>query len=314
MSFQVDVFAYGMVLFEMLSQRSPFDDVEALKRNHEVREGKRPALQAKETRTLIQMQDVMRMCWEKEPENRPTMSQIVEWIRAPEFERLRAEIALGGVRTISCACVCRILPEYEADNASEELYSPQGAGAGGLHSLDEDLPSISEVDGGEEGEGMFDSLIRAYGGSNTDLPSGGASIDLIVPNMLPSISMDSVCIETVEGTKISNEGEDIYQFIPNKLRKGSTHKKRRLGSHSRVLRDRMERKEPEEEAASASVSYGDHVGGAKKFEPYTQIWMCGRDQRKGSLQIFTYNDGIPGSYVRNALGSCSLYIMNASYT
>ena len=33
-------------------------------------------------------------------------------------------------------------------------------------------------------------------------------------------------------------------------------------------------------------------------EPYTQIWICGRDQRKGLLQIFTYYDGQAGSYVR----------------
>ena len=37
------------------------------------------------------------------------MSQIQEWIDAPEFELLRAEINLkDNVTIISCACVCRI--------------------------------------------------------------------------------------------------------------------------------------------------------------------------------------------------------------
>jgi len=35
----------------------------------------------------------------------------------------------------------------------------------------------------------------------------------------------------------------------------------------------------------------------QELEPYTQIWLCGRDQRKGLLQIFTYYDGQAGSYV-----------------
>ena len=102
-----------MVLYELLSQHSPFDNIQPMKRNVKVNGGCRPTLQAKETRSLILLQDTMELCWEQEPENRPKMSQVSDWIQAPEFARLRAEISLREVKSISCACVCRILPEYE---------------------------------------------------------------------------------------------------------------------------------------------------------------------------------------------------------
>ena len=39
---QVDVFAYGMTLYEIISLQAPFHKQEGMKRNHEVRAGKRP--------------------------------------------------------------------------------------------------------------------------------------------------------------------------------------------------------------------------------------------------------------------------------
>lgn len=118
---QVDVFALGMTFYEMLSQKTPFDNIHPhVKRNQEVRNKHRPIPSAKETRSLILFQDLMALCWDHDPENRPTTKQIVDWVDAPEFERLRAQISLNGVKSISCACVCRILPENE-----EEVLFPQ---------------------------------------------------------------------------------------------------------------------------------------------------------------------------------------------
>ena len=36
---------------------------------------------------------------------------------------------------------------------------------------------------------------------------------------------------------------------------------------------------------------------AYEFKPYTQIWLGGRGDRKGVLQVFTYNDGHAGHFV-----------------
>jgi len=292
--FQVDVFAYGMVVYELLSQRSPYDDVQpALKRNNEVREGQRPKLQAKETRSLIQLQELMRLCWDKEPELRPKMSQVVEWIRAPELERLRMEVALQEVKSISCACVCRILPEYEpqAGHASARWGKSYGVNNGfGL---------MDSLDLSEHIAGMEDP----YGSDNE---GSGGGISIVVQNMLPSTSMYSQCIESAEGKKISNEGEDIYKFSKSRRmstkqrrqRKGSTSHKEKGGALTDSGSSWAQQSHEERSGSGGSGGVGSGFGsGNNMFDPYTQIWMCGRDQRKGMLQIFTYNDGLPGYYV-----------------
>ena len=259
-----------MVLYELLSQRSPFDNVQPqLKRNHEVRDGHRPSLHAKETRSLVFLQELMMMCWEQEPDNRPQMNQVVKWIQAPEFERLRAEITLNDVKSISCACVCRILPQHEI----QEHTSPF---RGKEKTFYNDLIDFETLQKHQLDEiGTLDSLIEELERVN---PQNGkesdASIDLILPNMLPSVSMESVCIENAKGDRFMNDGEDVYQFLPTRARKGSIRNQRKSENFT-----------------------GGPDSEKKGFDPYTQIWMCGRDQRKGMLQIFTYNDGHPGHYV-----------------
>ena len=119
----MDVFAYGMTLYELLSFRSPFDNVPLHKRNFEIHEKQRPAIQARETRSLVLFIDLMAMCWNQEPEDRPNMSQVRKWIESPEFEKLRTEVDLQYVKSISCACVCRILPQNEEQYVATSIHT-----------------------------------------------------------------------------------------------------------------------------------------------------------------------------------------------
>ena len=43
---QVDVFAYGMILYELITLQVPFNNFNPQKRNHAVRDGKRPPIGA----------------------------------------------------------------------------------------------------------------------------------------------------------------------------------------------------------------------------------------------------------------------------
>ena len=116
----MDVFAFGMTLYELLSQKVPFHDIDpAIKRNHEVIDKQRPLLKAKETRSLVLLQKLMQMCWSHSAEERPRMEQVCEWASSDEFERLRAEINLKDVASISCACVVRITPDNEKQSNTE---------------------------------------------------------------------------------------------------------------------------------------------------------------------------------------------------
>ena len=243
----MDVFAFGMTLFELLSYRPPFGDVlPAVKRNHEIRDKQRPVLKAKETRSLVLLQDLMTMCWDHESDERPRMRQVYEWASAPEFERLRAEINLKDVSSTSCACVCRVSPENEDDY-------PQcnGSKFNIGHIQDEDV--FYDMD--ESIDYMHDVMMNGIGPAPL---IGNSMPSLSQRNILPSVSEDSGNIEHSEG------------HLPIATPK------------------------------SVVVADGEDEGEGdvqQELEPYTQIWLCGRDQRKGLLQIFTYYDGQAGSYV-----------------
>ena len=56
----------------------------------------------------------MEKCWDPEPNNRPSMSQVLQWTESIEFESLRVDSNLAQVTAISTACVSRIDPEFDS--------------------------------------------------------------------------------------------------------------------------------------------------------------------------------------------------------
>lgn len=237
-----------MTMYELLSQKSPFEHILPLaKRNREIRDKQRPFLRAKETRSLVLLQDLMVMCWDHEPDERPRMKQVKTWVSAPEFERLRAEISLKEVKSISCSCVCRILPENE-----------------------EEFPN--QVNGQPPEDEVFYDMEESFSPLMGDLNDFGSNFDgpglssIGERAILPSVSEDSTHIEYGDGGEEDRGGEGRYQFIHIDNQQPVVETERAEGSH-------------------------------QILEPYTQVWLCGRDQRKGLLQIFTWYDGQAGSYV-----------------
>ena len=115
--FKVDVFAFGMVIYELLSLQGPFASVDVPKRNTLVMDGKRPKIPPKAWWMPLMAQDVMTRCWSADPEKRPTMKKVTEWVVTEEFRRLRAEISIDQVESVSCACVCRVTVD---DNKEDE--------------------------------------------------------------------------------------------------------------------------------------------------------------------------------------------------
>ena len=250
-----------MTLYELLSMKSPFEHVPHVKRNHEIRDKQRPLLKAKETRSLVLLQDLMVMCWAHEPEERPSMSQVKEWVSSPLFERLKTEIALKEVKSISCACICRITPENEEEFTAALPAENPGANIG-HNPDDDDVLFYDDEDDDDQPAIMTDLMVRDYGDPGPAPLQFGSRADI-----LPSVSEDNTHVEHGEnGQVVPEDGQEdsLYQFLPG-------------GKETQIAAD------------------GDAL--QLQIEPYTQIWLCGRDQRKGLLQIFTYYDGQPGSYV-----------------
>ena len=100
----------------------------------------------------------MQLCWEHEPNNRPNMSQVVQWAETIEFDSLRVDSNLVEVTAISTTCVGRIDPSFEDNHFSHsdtafELLASQAIGQG---SLSVSLMSSASV----ASEGIETSLIQ----------------------------------------------------------------------------------------------------------------------------------------------------------
>lgn len=75
-----DVYAFGMILFEMLTLERPF----FFKQPHEVKEdvlkGKRPLFPPSSQNLQQEYKNLIIWCWHDKPDNRPTFEQIVDYI------------------------------------------------------------------------------------------------------------------------------------------------------------------------------------------------------------------------------------------
>ena len=156
---------------------------------------------------------MMERCWDPEPNNRPSMSQVVQCAESIEFENLRVDSNLAQVTAISTACVIRI---------------------------DSEIDSCLGHDSNDHGYTIMKSQ---------------------------TITQNSV-------TSSKDETDDT-EIQPRNSRDRSGTVFRKVGSISEL---QMLPK------GSSQV----------KLTACTQIWLCGRDKRKGLVAIFTYEDDKPG--------------------
>ena len=70
---KVDVYSYGCILYEMLSNKIPFEGETSYKAAAKIMAGKRPKIKSHSHRLI---QELIKQCWEHEPENRPSMKKI----------------------------------------------------------------------------------------------------------------------------------------------------------------------------------------------------------------------------------------------
>ena len=182
----------------------------------------------------------MQKCWDHEPNNRPSMSQVLQWAESIEFESLRVDSNLAQVTAISTACVTRIDPEFDS-------YLEYNSDASNYEFL--------------------------------------ASYNLTQDSLTSSIASNN-----------SGELETLIQPRPGQDGMGEVY--RRLGSVSQV---------------HSLAQDSSHV----TISACTQTWLCGRDNRKGLVAIFTYEDNKPGysvscrpyNYVNKIIKGCIVQLI-----
>ena len=156
------------------------------------------------------------MCWEHEPNNRPSMSQILQWTESIEFDSLRVDSNLAQVIAISTACVSRTDP-------------------------------------------VFDSHLEY---NSDDAPYTLMKSQTITQHSVTKSVTDSCTSDETENSTIQPRGSrDMLGKVFH-----------RIGPMSEIL----------------------HSSAQTKPSACSQIWLCGWDERKGLVIIFTYEDDKPG--------------------
>ena len=96
---QVDIFSFGMVLYEVLSLNQPFTGSENIKES--ILEGERPPLTQRDVEMYsVYILDLMVLCWSHAPKDRPTASDIVTFASSPQFLLLRDVVSIGTLTTV----------------------------------------------------------------------------------------------------------------------------------------------------------------------------------------------------------------------
>jgi serine/threonine protein kinase len=77
-SFYSDVYAFSMIIFEMLEEIHPWKDDNSFMIMTNVKQGQRPILSIKMSdKLLIGLEQIMKDCWKQEPKDRPKTEEIV---------------------------------------------------------------------------------------------------------------------------------------------------------------------------------------------------------------------------------------------
>uniref|UniRef100_A0A9J7Z4H1 non-specific serine/threonine protein kinase n=1 Tax=Cyprinus carpio carpio TaxID=630221 RepID=A0A9J7Z4H1_CYPCA len=86
---KVDMFSYGMVLYELLSGRRPCMGQHQLQIAKKLSKGLRPALGSPEEVQFHCLQALMQECWDTKPEKRPLATPLMRRMQDPSFACLR---------------------------------------------------------------------------------------------------------------------------------------------------------------------------------------------------------------------------------
>ena len=123
---QADIFSFGMFLYQLLTRRYPFHNLQPYKIEVAIEKGQRPQLEdvsVAET-GLYYMSRVMKLCWAGNPVKRPTTQQVVQWMSASALQLIISVVPLSSKCAIRNGCIVAPVTGNEggAGPTSSELW------------------------------------------------------------------------------------------------------------------------------------------------------------------------------------------------
>lgn len=192
------------------------------------------------------------------------MKECLQWTSTAEFERLRAQLTLGSCTAISCACVSRIEPKHESEwiEPADTVKSENS------------LPTV-----------MNGTLL-----TREEIERFGLNVEMLLASQ-DCLEIEESIIKTKEVVVSDEPGSDEekgLESLPTEEKKKETEDDRvisksdNLASSSSLVETKALTKE-----LLGKEDKEKHHG---EEQAYSQIWMCGRDQKKGLLSVFIFPD------------------------
>ena len=114
---KVDCFSFGMLLYELISLKHPFEGQEQIKEI--LLSGGRPLIKTHETLYPTLMLDLMCLCWSEKPNDRPDALNILKYSKSYEFSHLLDCTVLEEYQEIPQIVSC-MKHEYIYDSINDE--------------------------------------------------------------------------------------------------------------------------------------------------------------------------------------------------
>ena len=123
---EADILSFGMFLYQLLARRHAFHNMQPSKIDIAIEEGQRPQLEdvsVAET-GLYYMSRVMKLCWARNPKDRPTSQQIVDCMSATAMQLTMSVIPVNSKHSIRNGCIVTpiICNKVNPVLASSELW------------------------------------------------------------------------------------------------------------------------------------------------------------------------------------------------